>query len=77
MPPATELCLSIFRKRCFHGCFPPFVIFLVEGFEGILLSWTSLPTAADGLSRTGFLGVCFVQAILPMENKGYISIIRL
>ena len=61
----------------FMRLFPFFVIFLVVGFKDILLSWTSLPTAADGLSRTGFLGVCFVHAMFPIENKGYISIFRL
>ena len=32
---------------------------------------------ADGLSRTGFLGVCFVHAMFPIENKGYTSIFML
>ena len=60
-----------------RGCFPPFGILLVVGFEGTLLSCTSIPMAADGLSRAGFLGVCFVCAMFPIENKGYISILRL
>ena len=77
IPPVTEFHLSIFHKICLRGCFPPFVIFLAVGFEGTLLSWTSPPMAADGLSRTGFLGVCFVCAMFPIENKGYISIFRL
>ena len=77
IPPVTEFHLSIFHKICLHSCFPPFVIFLAVGFKGTLLSWTSLPMAADGLSRTKFLGVCFVCAMFPIENKGYISIFRL
>ena len=50
--------------------------FFDVGFEGILLSsCTSLPTAAVGLSILGFLGVCLVQAIVPIDyNEKPLSI---
>ena len=64
-------------QHMFARLLPPFVILLEVGFEGTLLSCTSLPMAADGLSRAGFLGVCFVCAMFPIENKGYNSILRL
>ena len=64
-------------NKCFCGCFPPLVaIFFDIGFEGTLLSgWTSLPIAVVGLSRLGFLGVCFVHAIFPNEKNEYFSVI--
>ena len=58
-----------------HGCFPPFVaICLDAGLVGVLLPCTSLPMAAGGLSKVGFLGVCFVCAVFPIENNEYVSI---
>ena len=67
----TNLC-----GKCFCGCFPLLVgISFHVGFEGTLLSgWTSLPIAVVGLSRLGFLGVCFVHAIFPNENYEYFSV---
>ena len=46
------------------------------GFKGTLLSCTSLPMAANGLSRLGFLGVClyvpcFLLRIMDMSQCLY------
>ena len=46
-------------------------MFLVVGFEGILLSGCmSLPIVVVGLSTLGFLGICLVQAIVPIDYNG-------
>ena len=76
IPPVADFHLMSLCNKCLRGCFPPFVAtFFDVGFEGTLLSgWTSLPMAAVGLSRLGFLGVCFVCAIFPNENNEYFSI---
>ena len=75
IPPVDEVHLISLCSICLQGCFPPLVpMFLDEGFRGALLSCTSLPMAADGLSKLGFLGVCFVHAMFPIENKEYVSI---
>ena len=77
IPPVVDLCHLInLCNKCFRGCFSPLVaIFFNVGFEGTLFSgWTLLPIAVVGLSRLGFLGVCFVHAIFPNENNEYVSI---
>ena len=77
IPPVDEAHLISLCSICLQGCFPPSVaIFLDEGFEGTLPSCTSLPMVADGLSKLGFLGVCFVRAMFPIENNEYISILN-
>ena len=46
-------------------------MFLDVGFEGILLSGCmSLPIVVFGLSTLGFLGICLVRAIVPIDYNG-------
>ena len=69
IPPVVECCLRVLCDICLRGCFPPITAFLEVGLEGILFPCMSLPIAVDGHSGTGFLGVCLVLAMFPIENK--------
>ena len=69
IPPVVDFHLRVLCDICLQGCFPPIGIFLVVSFEGTLLFCTSIPMAVKGLSRTGFLGVCFIHTMFPIEYK--------
>ena len=74
--PPVVFHLRVLCEICLQGCFPPIGIFLVAGFVGALFSCMSMPMAVNGLSKMGFLGVCLVCVMFPIEYKGYISIFK-